>query len=410
MANENVSEATKKLLKAKAELILDYPFFGMLALRLKYKETPGMGSAGVDGKTLFYDPGFIDMLDVPSTVGLLAHEILHVALAHHVRRYDRESRKWNIACDFAIDPIVKKAGMTLPDVTYMGRKYSPHIDQKYMNMSADHIYALLPDPPEMPSMGSDGNDNGMGAVFDAPSLSNGDNNSPDDKNQGRAMSREEYDALARVEETDWKIAAQQAAIVAKARGKLPGILEELIDEINKPKINWVAVLRTFMTEIRRDDYIWSRPNRRHICNGLFLPMLYSEGMGEIIVVVDTSGSITREELEQFAGELNSILIDVKPEKVHVIYCDSAIQGEVKTFMFEDFPVPLEKKGGGGTDFTEPFHWVEKNCGNPTALVYLTDLYGPCHATPPSYPTLWVCTSTADNNPFGQLLHLEIDNV
>lgn len=405
MNDQNISEASKKLLKAKALLILDYPFFGLLVLRLKYKETTDISSAGVDGKTCFYNPMFIDQISLPETIGLLAHEIMHVALGHHVRRYNRNPKKWNIACDYAIDPILLNSmhgnkKLKLPELTFMGAKYGPHIKEEYKNMSADHIYSLLPDPP--PNAGS------LGVVFDSPSLSDGDNNSPDDETKGQKLTKEGYDNIAVHEEIEWKIAASQAAQSAKAVGKLPASLEELIEEINKPKINWIAVLRTFMIEIRRDDYDWSRPNRRHICNNIFLPRMYSEGMGEVVLVVDTSGSITKEELKQFAGELNSILGDVKPSKVHVIYCDAAIRKVVEVLP-EDFPVPLEKKGGGGTDFTEPFKWVTKNVNNPACLVYLTDLYGPCHADKPMYPVLWVCTSNQTDVEFGQVLPLQITN-
>jgi len=403
---QNKSEATKKLLKAKASLVLDYPFFGLLVLRLRYKETTNVPSAGVDGRTCYYNPNFIDQLSLLQTTGLLAHEVMHVALGHHVRRYDRDHKRWNYACDYAIDPIIESAkhhGKTLqlPELNFMGAEYGPHIEEKFKNMSADHIYSLLPEVPPMFNLG-------CGAVFDSPELSDGTNNSPDDDSKGQKLTKEEYDMKARHEETEWKIAALQAAQAAKAVGKLPASIEELITEINKPKINWIAVLRTFMIEIRRDDYIWSRPNRRHICNGIYLPMLFSEGMGEVILVVDTSGSITKAELKQFAGELNSILGDVKPSKVHVIYCDAAIQGAPKEILPEDFPVPLEKKGGGGTDFTEPFEWTEQNVSNPACLVYLTDLYGPCNAPKPAYPVLWVCTSGETEVPFGQVLPLDIE--
>ncbi|RKY95035.1 MAG: hypothetical protein DRQ01_00860 [Ignavibacteriae bacterium] len=396
------SNATKKLLKAKALLVLDFPFYGMLILRFKYIETMEIGSAGVDGKSLFYNPGFIDMLDVPTLTGLLAHEVLHICLGHHIRRYDRDPKKWNYACDFAIDPLVKASHLPLPNVQYMGKTYIEHIDPKFANMTADHIYTLLKDPPTL-SFGT----GGMGEIFDFPDLSNGANNSPDEDQNQKQLSRVEHEAIAHKEGTEWKILAQQAATAAKMAGKLPADLEQLIEKINEPQINWIAVLRSFMTDIRADDYDWSRPNRRHICNDLYLPRMHSVGMGEVIIAVDTSGSITQQELEQFAGELNSILGDVKPSKVYVVYCDARVQS-VEEFEPDDFPVKLHKKGGGGTDFAPPFAWAEKNANNPACFVYLTDLEGPCNTSRPQYPVLWVVTTSLKDIPFGQLLPLQMD--
>ncbi len=407
--------AEASLLKAKAALIWHAPFFGMLMLNLKYKAVPNFGSAGVDGRTLYYDPGFVEALNFAQLKGLICHEIMHVALAHHIRRFGRDPKKWNYACDYAIDPIVQEAGFVLPEIEYMGAKYGPHIKDEFKGMSADKIYSLLPDPPTttitITISGGEGGDpyetQGPGDVLDSPALANGQNDSPDKDNNKKELSRAEMEVIAGAEELSWKLMVNSAAHTAKMQGKLPSNLEELIEKINEPKINWIAVLRTFMTEIRKDDYSWSRGNRHHIADGLYLPSLYSEGMGEIVVAVDTSGSISRAELEQFAGELNSILEDVKPSKVHVLYCDTRI-AHTEEFGPEDFPVKLHKHGGGGTDFTAPFDWTNANTNNPACLVYLTDGYGGCSADRPSYPTLWVCTSQVTDFPFGQVLPLEID--
>ena len=78
-------------------------------------------------------------------------------------------------------------------------------------------------------------------------------------------------------------------------------------------------------------------------------------MGDIVIVVDTSGSIGTEELEQFAGEINGITNDVQPELIRVVYCDAAVQA-VEEFGPSE-PVKLSPRGGGGTDFVPPFRWV-----------------------------------------------------
>ena len=125
-------------------------------------------------------------------------------------------------------------------------------------------------------------------------------------------------------------------------------------------------------------------------------------MGEIVVAVDTSGSIGTQELEQFAGEINAIINEAQPESIRVIYCDAALQA-VEEFGPSE-PITLSPKGGGGTDFVPPFRWVEENSVEPKCLIYLTDLC--CNSFPvaPDYPVLWV-TDSHRTPPFGEKLRI-----
>jgi predicted metal-dependent peptidase len=127
------------------------------------------------------------------------------------------------------------------------------------------------------------------------------------------------------------------------------------------------------------------------------------GVGEIIIVVDTSGSLGTKELEQFAGEINAIASKAQPESIRVIYCDAAVQGVEECGPSE--PIRLSPKGGGGTDFVPPFKWVEDNGIEPKCLMYLTDLC--CHSFPPApdYPVLWV-TDSRKAAPFGETLRMD----
>jgi predicted metal-dependent peptidase len=122
-----------------------------------------------------------------------------------------------------------------------------------------------------------------------------------------------------------------------------------------------------------------------------------------VIVVDTSGSIGRGALEQFAGEITAINQDAQPELVRVVYCDAAVQG-VEEFGASG-PVRLSPKGGGGTDFVPPFRWVEENGIFPQCLIYLAELC--CHSfpEPPDDPVLWV-TGSRQIAPFGETLRTE----
>ena len=125
-----------KISKARAGLILDQPFFGSLSLKLILKEDRTCETAWTDGVSLGYNPAFIDELHLDQVKGLLAHEVMHCACAHNTRRGNRDGKRWNIAADYAINPLLNEAGFALPPGVLF--------DFSYKGKSADEIYTLLP--------------------------------------------------------------------------------------------------------------------------------------------------------------------------------------------------------------------------------------------------------------------------
>lgn len=371
-----------KMTKARANLVMLEPFFGTLALRLKLKEDPECKTAWVDGVTMGYNPKWVDGLPLTKVVGLFAHETMHPALLHHTRRGSRNARKWNVAADYVINNTLVKVGFDLPETEC--------IDKKYEGMSTDHVYNLLPDMPENPD-GQNGEDpGGCGAVRDAPS---GNGKSPPTESETRAQ------------EAEWKMALAQAAHVAKQAGKLPADMERLVEELLEPQLPWKQILRRFMTEKAKDDFSWLRPDRRFVSNGLYLPSRQSEGSGEMVVVIDTSGSIGQKELIEFGSELAGIIADVKPTKTYVIYCDAAVQ-KVDEFS-PDETLTLEMMGGGGTDFRPPFDYLDGRSLDPKAVVYLTDGYGAFPDDEFRVPTMWVINNEQVIPPWGEHLILQV---
>jgi predicted metal-dependent peptidase len=351
-----MKEATK-MTRARADLVISNPFFGVLALRMRMLIDNDIPTACTDGVTIRYNEEFVDSLSHPEVKGLLAHELLHCALLHQSRRGSREPMKANVAMDYAINPICVDSGFTLPA--------NALIEQKFKDKTFEEIYTLLPDLPTWAMS--------CGMVSDGTPESEG----------------------------EWKIAVAQAAHVARQAGKLPQSLERFIDEIISPQIPWRDVLRRFITEKSTDDYSWSRPNRRHIAAGLYLPTAWSENMGPIVIGVDTSGSIGQSELNVFGSEINAIIQDAAPSKTYVVYCDARVN-HVDVFEKGD-EVVLSPHGGGGTDFSPVFDWVEKEGIQPKCLVYLTDLYG-SFPEEPSFPTLWACVTELEA-PFGETLRI-----
>jgi predicted metal-dependent peptidase len=416
-----VNGVALKLTKARVQLLFQQPFFATLCLRLTLIPGP-VPTMATNGKVIYYNPAFVDSLTAEELQGVLAHEVLHCALCHHCRRGSRKPRLWNVAADYAINPIVLKNGMALPD----GALIKPEFE----GLSAEEIYATLQQEGSGASSSSDpagvGDSQGVSQKQTAThgnGAGNCESGTPqpgdgDQLNEPRAggfgevldatddMGNPASEAESTRQATEWAIAAEQASRTAKSCGHEPAGVDRPLKEARQSKQDWRATLRDFVSASVASDYKWFPPNRRYVSSGLYLPSVYSEGVGTIVIGVDTSGSIGDEELRQFAGEISAISDQAQPELIHVVYCDAAV-GSTQEFGPSE-PIILEPKGGGGTDFRPVFEWVSQNDIQPICLIYLTDLC--CHdypASPPSYPVLWV-TDSRRTAPFGETIKIIAD--
>jgi predicted metal-dependent peptidase len=202
--------------------------------------------------------------------------------------------------------------------------------------------------------------------------------------------KESSSSERRKEESDWKTRISQAAQVAKSRGELPGGLERYVQEFLTPRIDWRAVLASYLTDVLENDYSWKQPNRRYLNSGIYLPSLIGEPSGNVLILIDTSGSISEKDMELLAAEAQGIITSYEIE-LDVVYVDSRFQGHQR-FTSSDVPLKLKPKGGGGTSYRPGFEWAKENGLFPSCAVYLTD--GWCNSFPdesPAYPVLWVVT-------------------
>lgn len=437
MENLTVEE---KLTRARTLLVLDHPFFGCLALKLSLVEDSSIETAAVDDKIIYYNPEWIDKLTKQEVKGILAHLVMHVALGHHWRKESREEEQWQKATDYAINPILVEEGMTLPKEAL--------VDNTYKDKSAEEIYKLFPTgsgkgdgknkkQQSTPSQ-SQGQSQSQGKDQQQKqdSKSNKGKNKKDkqDKKQNNQQSKQQKDdgsqnqqqenkqpspqqipdpgkcgsvVTAKNKErreqskVEWKMAVSQAMQLSK--GNLPLGLQRELKEVIDPPLPWTTLLRDFVERTARNDFNWSRPNQRYATTGIILPSLINDQLPDIVIAIDTSGSISNEQLNKFANEVSNVL-EAYETKITVIFCDAAVQ-KVQEFSRVDLPLKLEPKGGGGTDFRPVFKYVEKNGITPACLIYLTDLYGTFPESTPEYPMLWVATSKK-TVPFGTRIDFE----
>src|SRR5262245_28840198 len=373
--------AEQLLARARSRLLLDAPWFGSLALRLDVVlDDTFPGLAATDGTRVIFNPREVHFIPERCVTTVLAHEVLHCALLHLWRLGARDRELWNIAADHAINLALQENNFPFPPTgPWQGLK-----DPRFKGMSAEQIYAILRDesPPPPPE----------GWVPDLQDPQSGDG----------------QEGTGKMTAGDWQIATEQATVVARRAGRLPAGVERLIGQVKEASVDWRAVLRDFVDHTIPSDYRWTRPNRRHIADGLYLPGVYKENAPRFVVAVDTSGSITQPMLDQMAGELTTILSDVRPERLDVVYCDAAIQGTA-SFEPDGAPVELKFLGGGGTAFKPVFDWVAKSGDEPACLIYLTDLESSDTPVKPDFPVLWGTTLKTDRKgPFGDTIRVVVE--
>lgn len=377
---------------ARSNMLIRYPFFATLMLGMEMiptTERPDNGgpleTMATDMKNIYYNPEFAENTSVSKLQFIIAHETMHTALEHGYRLGEHDPETWNQACDFAVNDILKDSNIEIPeDALY---------DPKYHDMNAEQIYDLIMEeqPPQDDGDGSgDGSGNGDGEGKSQGG--GGDQNDLEKPGSGGDAAQEASDK----QRMQQQVAA--AANMARLAGDLPAGLERLVDQLLNPQVPWVDMLREYMMKVTQADESWNRRNRRF--RDVYLPARHSEQMGEIVIIGDTSGSITNEELMKYVSEAAAIAEDCKPEKVHLLWADTKVAAE-QTFEYGEQIVP-EPAGYGGTDMRVPLKRAEDF--EPECVVLFTDGYTPWPDEEPPYPLI-VCCTTEQESPVGITLRL-----
>ena len=416
MDNVKQAAAFAAIKKARARLVTRHPFFGCLALGLELEESTVAQTLATDGTSIFYNVDFTLGLTIRQLASVIAHEVLHVAMKHHLRRGKRDPKQWNVAADYAINGILIKSGLfNLPD--------GGLFDKKYDDWGAEKIYADLPEPEEDQPDGpggypGPGDDDGEGEGEG----DEGEGNEPVGKpepvgevwdaktKEGKALSPSEVADVERQIDSG----VQEAARAEKSIGQgSSDVTDGILKGLAKIDLPWHEILKDYLLETSAQDYSWSNPNRRFVGQGLYLPGPASVPNGELVFAIDVSCSLEKEELENIAGHINEIVDAVQPLKTYVIYCDTTVKNPVAEFeLGED--IELKYYRGGGTAFAPPFNWCLANDISPSALVYFTDGYGSVGGWPeldeePDYPVVWATSGTTPSfrgcNEFGEVIEI-----
>ncbi len=376
--------------KARAQMLIKHPFFASIVLSTDWVVDKKISTAMTNMVKVWYNPDFYETLTVDVAIFVNVHEIMHIILKHGLRRGNRKPIRWNKACDYAINQELKDADITLWDHCL--------IDHKYKGMTAEQIYDLLTLEREgkgkrkgkgKPGQGEPADGAGGGQPDDDDDIEDLGPLGQDVTDATEGKSQQEVSDIS--DGINQKVA--QAATMARAAGKLPANLQLLVDgELNPPQ-PWELILREFMTRVVNETETWNRRNRRFA--NITLPSRYSVGMGELIIIGDTSGSMIGDKVfGQIAHEINHCNEYVKPERTRVVWADAEeCSGEQVFEPGEE--VKLEPKGGGGTDMRLPLKFVEK--WDPCCVILVTDCYTPWPDVPCPFPLI-VCSITDAPSP------------
>ncbi|MEW5782172.1 MAG: DUF2201 family putative metallopeptidase [Pseudomonadota bacterium] len=413
-----MNEVETKLAAARTRLILDKPFLGALVLRLPLKAATWCRTTATDARTLYYNPRWIEGLSAGEVQFALAHEALHCALGHFARRGHRIQRKWDMACDFAINPLLVDEGLTPP--------HDALVLDIYRGMAAEEIYPCIDDSNDDSRMmdehvwdGAEGGDGGGQGEHNEAQGKGGSRAEELDANAGGSKPQKSGAGGTAGDEEDgpppplgarekeqlkeqWQRHLAAAAQRAREAGKLSGQLARLADAALAAQVSWRALLAQYLSQVARSDYTWQRPSRRE--GQVIWPSLRSHG-GDLHVALDISGSVTEKDLADFLAELNA-LKGALPVRITLHACDSAL-AEGGPWVFEpwdELRLPRQFSGGGGTAFTPVFEWIERAGQQPDALIYFTDADGEFPRQAPNYPVLWLVKGKAPV-PFGRRIQL-----
>ena len=367
---EVIRQSNHRMGITKAKFLLQHPFYGVLLSMTDFLHEAVIPTMATDGAKIYYNAEFVKSLADDEVYAVLLHEISHCIYLHCTskRRLNRDQKRWNVACDFAINLEIKDMGFKLPkDVL---------LDEKFRNMNAEQIYDALPQDVS--------------------------------KYQTLDIHIEDSDADHWDDMEDKILTAYEMTKNSKSKGDIPAGIKRWIDKMRKAKVKWERIFHRYIGQaLSKDDYSYTRVNKRMVGQDIFLPDLRSPIIGSVVVAIDTSGSIGKDQLQQFAAEIAKIGHLVN--EVVAISCDAQVHEVVKINRFENFMTKLKFSGGGGTDFRPAFDEVKKRNMMPELFIYLTDTYGSFPDRAPNYPVLWCITDENGKVPWGNKVFIPKKN-
>ena len=399
----DLDKIVDNLITARVGLLLRHPFFGNLATRLIIKEGgEWCKTAATEGRHIFFNREFFKNLSVRQIEFVLAHEILHNAFDHMGRREGRHPKLFNYAADYCVNGQLVQDKIGDHDIKGISMLHDP----KYYGMGAEEIYDLLKEHNDemLDKLGElldqhfdweAGDGDGEG----------GDGEGGDGDGQGRPVYTAEELRQIRDEVREAVMSAAQSTDA----GNIPGSIKRLIKQLTEPKMNWREILQQQIQSTIKDDYTWMRPNKKGWHLTAILPGTSVRETIDIVVAVDTSGSMNDEMLADILSEIKGIMQQYQDFQIKVMCFDTQVYNvaDFDAYNIDDID-DYQPMGGGGTDFECIYTYLKDNDIVPKKLLNFTDMY-PCGSfgDPEYCDTIFIAHGTTTiEAPFGTTCYYE----
>lgn len=403
----------RKLQKAKIDLMRSPKFALWSGILMMGKTTivDDCPTARTDGRNEEYGRDFIRNLGHKEVGFVVLHENLHKAFRHLTiwkKLYDVDARLANMACDYVINQILVDADPREETIAVPRKdgKSMALLDVRFRGMNSKQVFDIL--KQEQEEGGDEGGDEeseggeGDGAGGSSkgqpargkPAPQTGDVLDEHDWEGANNVSKEDSNAL----EGEIDRALRQGVAAQKQAGRGAGDMDKTVGDLLAPEVDWRELLREFMTNVcsNKDASSWRRVNRRFLAHDMYMPTLIGESVGGVVLGIDTSGSVGAREITQFLTEVKSIVEDVSPEVVDLMYWDSKVAAH-ETYdgaSIHNIVSSTKPKGGGGTDpVALERYLIEKNI-QPEVIVMLTDGYVDSWGSNWNAPIIWVVTDAS----------------
>ena len=375
----------------------------------------GCPTAYTDGVNKVYGRKFLERVDTePKVRGLVLHENLHVALKQLPRgkdMFDENSKMANLAADFVVNGIIMGIKGTvngsserivdLPD----GGVYDPMFE----NWSMREVYNYLKKHCKGGGGGGGGGGNKKGKGSPDGEGQDSDDNTVTVNGKTYDLSDSDEHDLGNLKDLTHEQAKEINDAIDKAlreggmlAGRMGAKVPRSISDLLEPKIDWRDALRDFVASAikGKDEFTWRKLNKRHMVNDIYLPSMENETIGEVVIAIDTSGSIGGREITEFATELVSICEMCSPDKVRVLWWDTDVHGEqVFEGDYANIAGLLKPQGGGGTHVSCVNEYINKQRITAECVIVFTDGYVESDITWNILsPTLWMVTQRKSFEP------------
>jgi len=387
----------------RMQMLQVHPFWGHLLLQVKLVPAPELDAMAATDclRHIWFNPARTRRLSLQQLGFVLAHEACHQLMASLSRQRGRNAHLWNCATDHAINHMV--VAMTNPARPFEPLYRPPPkilLEARFADKIAEAIYEYIAREEVPPARGltvvlEPGD--GQGEQIHVPNVTDHGGNidvhlpaelTPD---QSRELARRIGSAL-----DVWG--------ASRRRGHLPADLLRRVPLPGRAQVPWRRLLQRLASQhLAKDDYSLARPNRRYLDHDLVVPGLYGERVAELVLALDTSGSMGPDELSAVAAELAGIVPLAR--EVTLLVGDTEVKEELRGDQVLASLREGTFKGGGGTDHRPFFAWLEQRRVRPDLFIGLTDLHSRFPERKPPYPVLWVAPPEHGKPPWGQVIEL-----